>query len=80
MERRRMAQQSKREYLESRLSGDRSGVAFRRLGAGRVSLYAGCRRHSDSWVERHAVLGKGRHGIVAALRAMAGRLSFPLRR
>jgi hypothetical protein len=31
------------------------------------------------WVERQAVLGKGRHGIVAALRAMAGRLPFPLR-
>jgi hypothetical protein len=31
------------------------------------------------WVERQAVLGKGRHGIVAALRAIADRLPFPLR-
>jgi hypothetical protein len=31
------------------------------------------------WVERQAVLGKGRHGIVAALRAMASRLPFALR-
>lgn len=30
-------------------------------------------------VERQAVLGKGRHGIVAALRAMANRLPFALR-
>ncbi len=30
-------------------------------------------------VERQAVLGKGRHGIVAALRAMASRLPFALR-
>jgi hypothetical protein len=31
------------------------------------------------WVERQAVRGKGRHGIVAALRAIASRLPFPLR-
>lgn len=31
------------------------------------------------WVERQAVRGKGRHGIVAAMRAIASRLPFALR-